>query len=343
MNKLAPLALLLSTFASASAATAAPAKVVFIGDQITYGWASALAANPNWIDKGEPGVGFWGATSTAAGVLAAFQSDVVSLHPAIVHILIGPGDADDADDASFELYIPSFLTSLEAIVREAKASDIQVVLGTLPPVLTVSGQMTAINSVIANYGAANNIPVINYGDALCGCVSSTEPPWTASANSIGADVFDQYGGGPYLVATTSDQPGQYALIPSAAGYAMMTRMAESTIDTIGLKLTSGWLSNVQQQNENEPGAANGPTLDVNSVAPAAVVQFTPIGYYSDGSQHPLLATNLQGSTGIWTSSNPVVMSVNQDGLTLALSPGKAIIRYTSPSGVAFSEWIINVD
>jgi hypothetical protein len=37
------------------------------------------------------------------------------------------------------------------------------------------------------------------------------------------------------------------------------------------------------------------------------------------------------------------MSVNQDGLTLALSPGKAIIRYTSPSGVAFSEWIINVD
>lgn len=44
-------ALFLSAFFSASAANTAP-KVVFIGDEITYGWASAFAANPNWINKG---------------------------------------------------------------------------------------------------------------------------------------------------------------------------------------------------------------------------------------------------------------------------------------------------
>ena len=72
------------------------------------------------------------------------------------------------------------------------------------------------------------------------------------------------------------------------------------------------------------------------------MQFTPIGLYSDGSQHPLLNTNVQGSTGTWTSSNPVVMNVNQQGLAWALSQGTTIIRYTSPTGVAFSEWIMYV-
>jgi hypothetical protein len=42
------------------------------------------------------------------------------------------------------------------------------------------------------------------------------------------------------------------------------------------------------------------------------------------------------------SSNPLVMYVNQAGLSWATSPGTAIIRYTSPSGVHFSEWIMYV-
>ena len=60
-----------------------PPKVVFVGDYITAQWASAFAANPNWINQGEPTPGAFGTT------LASFQSDVVSLHPAIVHIMVG--------------------------------------------------------------------------------------------------------------------------------------------------------------------------------------------------------------------------------------------------------------
>jgi len=72
------------------------------------------------------------------------------------------------------------------------------------------------------------------------------------------------------------------------------------------------------------------------------MQFTPIGYYSDGSQHPQLNTHIKGSSGTWTSSNPLVMFVNQQGLAEGNSPGTAIIRYTSPTDAAFSEWVMYV-
>jgi hypothetical protein len=36
-----------------------------------------------------------------------------------------------------------------------------------------STNLEELNSLVANYGAMNNIPVINYGDALCNCVGST--------------------------------------------------------------------------------------------------------------------------------------------------------------------------
>ena len=108
---------------------------------------------------------------------------------------------------------------------------------------------------------------------------------------------------------------------------------------MNLTLKSGWLQNVEQANQ----LTEGPVPNVNSVLPEAVVQFTPVGSYSDGTQQPLVNTNPEGATGIWTSSNALVMSVNEQGLAWALSPGTAIIRYTSPSGVNFSEWVMSVD
>ena len=116
------------------------------------------------------------------------------------------------------------------------------------------------------------------------------------------------------------------------------RRTEAAVATVNLTLQSGWLQDVELPNET----LNGSPVNVNTVSPPAAVQFTPIGLYSDGSQHPLLNTNVQGATGTWTSSNPVVMNVNQQGLAWALSPGTTIISYTSPTGVAFSEWIMYI-
>src|SRR5580658_8647314 len=237
---LVALALVLSAFFSTTAANAqlAPGfrtpnaseqplpKVVFVGDYITYFWTSAFAAHPNWINEGSRAAPSLGSDSgTAGAVLASFQSDVVSLHPAIVLILIGVGDSDQTHDPTFQLAIPDFLGSLDAIVQEAKAANIKVILGMEPSIFTFSGQLESMNSVIAGYGGANNTPVINYGDALCACVGSRLIP--GQPTGIGNDMFDLYGGGPYMgpPATSLPFPYNYPLVVSASGYAMMRQMA----------------------------------------------------------------------------------------------------------------------
>jgi hypothetical protein len=336
--------------------TPAP-KVVFIGDEITADWASAFAADPNWINKGQSSEPIEG-LQTAASVLARFQSDVVSLHPAIVHILIGQGDANGyLSDEGQTGQIPGFLTSLQAIIQEAKAANIQVVLGTEPSAISLYLPLTPFNSVIASLGAANNIPVINYADALCGCIASTAMPGQASVPSIGVDTFQQYGGlpggSPYLAPTGLAVPwGGSIVYPTSVttvGYNLMTQMAETAIANMTHTLQGGWLQNIAVCNGDRegtcsptaPGCCAGAT-NINTVYPDSLVQFIPIGYYSDGSQHPQLNTNFQGSSGIWTSSNPLVMYVNQRGYSWSNSPGTAVIRYTPPTGVSFSEWIMYV-
>jgi hypothetical protein len=60
-------------------------------------------------------------------------------------------------------------------------------------------------------------------------------------------------------------------------------MAEATVNTLTLTLKSGWLQNPELPDENIvifPAVTN-----VNTVSTAAVVEFTPLGVYSDGSHH----------------------------------------------------------
>src|SRR3984885_4175149 len=164
---LVALALVLSAFFSTTAANAQLAsevvrvpnasvqslpKVVFVGDYITYFWTSAFAGHPNWINEGSrvvPSLG--GDSGTVGEVLASFQSDVVSLHPAIVHILIGVGDSDQTHDPTFQLAIPDFLRSLDAIVKEANVATINVRMRMEPSIFAFSGQLESMNSVIAGY------------------------------------------------------------------------------------------------------------------------------------------------------------------------------------------------
>ena len=42
-------------------------------------------------------------------------------------------------------------------------------------------------------------------------------------------------------------------------------------------------------------------------------------------------------------SNPLVMYIGPTGRAWALSPGTAIIKYTAPNGIQFSEWIMYID
>jgi acyl-CoA thioesterase I len=331
MSSLRAVALLLTCLsATAMAATPVQPKVIFVGDQLTTGWN--MSSNPNWVNHGY---------ETAQYAEARFQTDVVSLHPAIVHIVVGAGDIEGASPVS-ELTISGLVASyITSMVEQAKAANIKVILGTEPPPPINWINMTPINAFIEAYGAANNIPVINYADALCGCVESAGPSLgitgyfysTAAPNPSGAYV-------PLLAPT-----GFYgAMIPTAAGYALMTQLAQNTIATVsGVTLKSGHLQNFGTLLYSDGDGTPGPfPANENNVLVGAALQFVANGVYSDGSSRTLTNTNLAGSSGTWTSSNPGVMAVSQSGQSWAISPGTARISYRSPNGIGFSPWDMTV-
>jgi Bacterial Ig-like domain (group 2) len=336
-TKLAVLLALLSVSpVAAFAATGAPPKVVFIGDQYTANWP--FPANSGWINEGNPATGYWnsiGSSLLSPSALSEFQSAVVSQHPAIVHIMVGSNDIWNADDAGYTEIVPRFVTSITAMVQEAKAANIQVILGNIPNEGPTGGSLAMeMNDWLDAYGAGNGIQVINYSDALCGCVGSVG---SGAANwSIGSTTQPVLYGATIPVTPTTPEGGT---LPTAAGFALMTELAQTAIANLTATLKSGYLQDVEYPGPDETSEGG---VNVNTVNPGSFLQFTPIGQYSDGSTHPQLNTTFAGASGTWTSSNPQVMSVSQTGRAASLTPGTAVIKYTAPNGVQFSEWIMYV-
>jgi hypothetical protein len=324
-------------------------KVVFFGDTITYYWSMCGAIcspffvtgpvyEPNWINKGVAG------TETTAQELARFQSDVVSLHPAIVHIIPGFGDLAPANPSEYNnispLALQAFESNVSAMITEAKNANIKVVLGTVGPQGVIANDADGLvgynlkdwsvvepvqtfeaNAWIESYGAANNIPVINYHDSLCGCVGSVD---------LSTD-------GHWFLGTPS-YPLIAGVTPSPFGYTSFDNLVAPVIHTINLALKSGYLGN---NGYVIPDVGQG-LSPVNTVQSGSLVPFTAYGTYSDGATRPMLNTNFAGMNGIWTSSNPNVMHVDIFGTAYALIPGKATISFTSLSGVQFSPWVMTV-
>jgi len=295
-----------------------PPKVVFLGDAATHNWglpanSNAFQANPKWNNQGLTG------EQTSAQMLARFQSDVVSNHPAIVHILAGAIDIALVDDANRPSLVDVFETNIIAMVAEATHANIKVILGTIPPQLIADSvqqpQISLVfeptliqefNAWIESYGSANHIPVVNYHDVLCDCVGSTNP-----------------GPSGYYPLMSSD-----GSTPSPAGYAAITPLLEIAIATLDLTMQSGYLAN--------PG-------NVKSLTEGSSIQFSAYGLYSDGIPRQLLNTDFAGLIGTWSSSNPSVVYVGYNGEAYALSPGGASISFTTPGGLSFSPWNVTVN
>jgi hypothetical protein len=169
-----------------------------------------------------------------------------------------------------------------------------------------------LNDIVAAYGAQQGIPVINYQNVE-----------TASSSST-------YGYNTYL--------------PTAYGYQQMTALLENVLPTVGLQLGGGYLQNTYQLTGGAPVFTN-----VNEATPSGYIMFTAVGWFNNNpTLQQQINTNLAGANGTWTSSNPLVMTINQQGGAVALTPGTTTIRYTSlpasagVNGVAFSEWVMNV-
>jgi lysophospholipase L1-like esterase len=196
-----------------------PPSVVFIGDSISAIWGSGqegqeFAEHPNWVDKGVSG-------QNSNQVLARFQTDVIDLHPGIVHILVGtndvypgwtlgPSEANAIDSPA----------NVEAMVQMAQANGIHVILATIPPwgcegancslaetadpTLRRYDRVNTWNAWIEQYALSQGIPVADYHSAL-----------------LAPD------GEHYAPDMTMD-----GVHPSAAGYAVMTPMVENVINAI---------------------------------------------------------------------------------------------------------------
>jgi hypothetical protein len=331
MNKLCVLACLLISLAAT--AQTAP-KVVFVGELFTPEWQTApqFTANKNWIGAGLPTPVPYDDSTV---VLQDFQANVINQHPAFVHIMTGFGDIAEIKDST---PLPMVLQQqweedVTSMVAMAQKANIKVILGNLPasapPEIRMDG-VRVMNAWLDQFGRAKNIPVVNYHDALCQCVGST----------LAYDTFTPA----YGTISYPDFPGGTQMTPTAAGLALITQMAQTAIATYGLTIKSGNLSDVliPDFNTNFTDDGTEPTINVNTVVTSSLILFTPQAKWSDGVVRPMLSQNFDGMQGIWISSNPAVMYVNQQGQALAYGPGKATISFKSASGVPFSPWVMTV-
>jgi lysophospholipase L1-like esterase len=210
--------------------------VVFMGDMIAHGWLASgvLKQHPRWIDKSSTTL------ETSASMLARFQADVIDQHPDVVHILCCQGDMGTTAE-----YCPgdppgNVCDNVQQMFLQAQAVGIKVVIGSITP----WGDGPLAMQIDPNYGfrgadiADFNVDLIYYLQASFAPTVQIVDYHGALAipGPNGMDGIDRDDGTDYQPALTTD-----GVNPDAAGYAIMTTMAEQAIQEFqvgGTKRTS---------------------------------------------------------------------------------------------------------
>ena len=137
-------------------------RIVFMGDSITQGWQ---ASRPQFfrgdrVDRGISG-------QTTSQMLGRFYADVISLHPAVVHILGGTNDIAGNGGATT---LESIENNIRSMVELAQAHRIKVVLGTVLPAARFSWRpeldpvaaIRNLNLWIKNYARSRGLILVDY-------------------------------------------------------------------------------------------------------------------------------------------------------------------------------------
>lgn len=144
-----------------------PARVVFMGNSITQGWAPlfpTLFPGKEYIGRGIGG-------QTTPQMLVRFRQDVVALEPKVVVILAGTNDiAGNTGPSTLEM-IEDNLASMAEI---AKANGIRVVLASVLPVedypwkrgLEPAPKIMALNAWIKRYAAEHGAVYLDFHSAM---------------------------------------------------------------------------------------------------------------------------------------------------------------------------------
>lgn len=171
------------------------ARVVFLGDSITEGWnlAQFFPGKP-YVNRGISG-------QTTAQILLRFRQDVIGLHPQAVVILAGTNDlAGNAGPES----LSEIEGNLASMVQLGRANGIAVVLCSVlptvrywwhPQVPDPAPRIAALNRWLQAYAARHHAVYVNYYQAMKDAAGGLRP---------GLSIDGVH--------------------PSAAGYAVMTRL-----------------------------------------------------------------------------------------------------------------------
>jgi hypothetical protein len=258
--------------------------------------------NPNWINQGK-------ADASCETIAEDSLPAAIALHPNVIHIMAGEVDQLNEMGMGATYATGDFAGCIQGMAQAAKAANIQVVLGLEPQGGTGNAGYeypSTMNTIIAAVGQQQGVTVINYENA------PTAGPYAGD------------------------------LIPTALGYQTMTALLENVLPTLNLPLAGGYLQNVAVNPYSDVESTT-PVANQNTVLPGVGVSFTAVGWFNNNpSTQKQLNTNLYGMNGTWTSSNPLVMTIDPFGNAQALTTGTATIRYTSLTGVPFSEWVMNV-
>ncbi|MBO9712008.1 MAG: GDSL family lipase [Sphingomonas sp.] len=140
--------------------------IVFMGDSITEGWKYGRPDfyTRGWIDRGISG-------QTTPQMLLRFPSDVLALHPRVVHIMAGTNDiAGNTGPTTLD----TIEANIAAMVTLAKAAKIRVVLAAVPPSasftwapdLKPAPVIAALNGRLKALAARERIVFVDYAEAI---------------------------------------------------------------------------------------------------------------------------------------------------------------------------------
>jgi lysophospholipase L1-like esterase len=151
------------------------AQVVFIGDSITENWN---LADPGFFTAGRVNRGI--GAQTSAQMLVRFRADVIALRPTVVHILAGTNDVAGNNGP---IAPDDFRNNIESMVELARAHDIRVTLGSIPPAagfnwrpaLRPAPRIAELNRWLREYARKNGLGYIDYYAALADSRGGLDP------------------------------------------------------------------------------------------------------------------------------------------------------------------------
>ena len=138
-------------------------RIVFMGDSITEFWSVIdpdYFSVKSYINRGISG-------QTTPQMLIRFRTDVIALQPTAVVILAGINDiAGNTGPSSIEMIWDNIFSMVEI----AQANNIKVILCSVLPAYDFPWKpnqepiekIKALNEIIKNYAAANNIVYVDY-------------------------------------------------------------------------------------------------------------------------------------------------------------------------------------